>query len=131
MAILNRDQILQAQDIKTQTVPVPEWGGDVIVKGLTGTERDAYEASCVDTQDGKNVPKLQNIRAKLVSLTLVDEQGKRLFTSADLEALGRKSGDVLDRLFDVARELSGLTKQAMEKARGNSEPGQSEGSASA
>jgi hypothetical protein len=131
MAILGRDQILQAQDIKTQTVPVPEWGGEVIVRALTGAERDAYESSCVEMQDGKQVPNLKNIRAKLVSLTVVDEQGKRLFTSADVEALGKKSGAVLDRLFDVARELSGLTQQAVETSRGNSGPGQSADSTTA
>jgi len=45
MTLLTRDQILQAQDIARETVSVPEWGGSVLVRGLTGQERDAYEAT--------------------------------------------------------------------------------------
>ena len=42
--ILTRDEILESEDLATETVSVPEWGGSVIVRALTGTERDAYEA---------------------------------------------------------------------------------------
>ena len=42
---LNRAAILEAKDIPTETVPVPEWGGDVIVRGLTGDELDDYQGS--------------------------------------------------------------------------------------
>ena len=38
---LSRDSILKASDIKTETVPVPEWGGDVNLRGHSGEELDA------------------------------------------------------------------------------------------
>ena len=47
MTILTRDQILQANDLVTETVEVPEWGGSVFVKSLTGVERDQFEAAIV------------------------------------------------------------------------------------
>jgi hypothetical protein len=50
--VLTKEQILSADDIKTETVLVPEWGGDVIVRGLSGVERDAYEMA-VYRPDGK------------------------------------------------------------------------------
>ena len=34
--LLTRDAILAAADIQTETVPVPEWGGEVAVRPLTG-----------------------------------------------------------------------------------------------
>ena len=43
--ILNREQILAANDVKTRIVDVPEWGGSVIVRGLTSLERDRAIAS--------------------------------------------------------------------------------------
>ena len=42
--LLTRDLILKADDIQTREVEVPEWGGTVLIRALTGTERDAYEA---------------------------------------------------------------------------------------
>ena len=46
--MLTREQILGSDDLKRQTVAVPEWGGDVFVRMLTGGERDAFEVSAVD-----------------------------------------------------------------------------------
>jgi hypothetical protein len=119
MPILTRDQILSAQDLPTETVAVPEWGGDVLVRGLTGTERDAYEASMVKQVGNQAKMNMDNMRAKLVALCIVDETGKRIFTQADAETLGKKSGTGLQRVFLVAQRLSGLTTKDVEEAEGN------------
>ena len=108
--ILSRDAILKASDIKTETVPVPEWGGDVLVRGMDGSERDQYEQS-VMVQNSKNTRvNMKNARAKLVVLSVVDEAGKRLFSQADVDALSKKSAAALNRVFNVAARLSGITE---------------------
>lgn len=110
MSTLKRDDILKVQDIKIESVSVPEWGGDVYVKGMTGAERDQFESSIVEMHGkGNTRVKLENIRAKLVALTTCDETGERLFTSKDAEALGKKSAAALQRVFEVSQRLSGLT----------------------
>ena len=48
MTYLSRDAILQREDIKTEDVEVPEWGGTVRVRGMSGVERDAFEASLIE-----------------------------------------------------------------------------------
>jgi len=113
MAILTRDEILNAEDRQTLEVPVPEWGGSVLVRGLSGTERDQYEESLIRWRGGQGrnvaaVPALANARAKLVSLAVVGEDGGRLFSDRDVVALGEKSAAALERVFDVASKLSGL-----------------------
>lgn len=114
--LLSREQILGADDRKTQDVPVPEWGGTVRVRSLTGTERDAYEAGIVQLRgDGSRKFTLQNARARLVSLALCNENGERMFTDADIKALGDKSAAALERVFDVARNLSGLSEEDIEE----------------
>ena len=50
--ILSKADILRADDIKTIEVAVPEWGGSVLLRGLTGRERDLFEESILD-QTGK------------------------------------------------------------------------------
>lgn len=132
MGILNRDAILGAEDIKTETVPVPEWGGEVLVKTLTGTERDAFELSTVkDGKDGKKKADLTNLRAKLCARTICDEEGELLFTDSDIIELGKKSGAALDRVFAVAQKLSGIGEADLEEMVKNSAmPGQDGGSTS-
>lgn len=119
MAVLSRDQILQAQDLPTETVEVPEWGGEVIIRGLTGAERDQFEQSIVETRGKNTKVNLRNIRAKLVVLCCVDEQGNRIFRDEDAEVLGRKSAVALNRVFEVAQRLSGLRPEDVEELAGN------------
>jgi hypothetical protein len=116
VSLLSRDAILGAEDRKTEDVPVPEWGGEVRVRSLSGAERDAYEAHIVQVKaDGSRTLNVKNVRAKLVSLSVVDEDGGRLFSDDDAEALGEKSAAALDRVFDAARRLSGLSEDDIEE----------------
>lgn len=127
---LSRDQILEAKDLETREVDVPEWGGTVLVRALSGTDRDAYEASLVQIRGKQQVPNLANIRAKLVARAVVDEDGSRLFSDADIKALGQKSAAALSRVFTVAAEMSGLDEKDIEEIEGNSDAAQSGASTS-
>ena len=109
MAILSRDAILKSDDLKKETVSVPEWGGDVIVAAMTGEARDEWEQSLVS---GKTVS-LANIRARLVAATVVDEKGQRMFSNADVAALGKKSAAALERCVKVAQRLNRLTESEL------------------
>lgn len=127
---LTREEILKAQDTQFEDVPVQEWGGTVRVKSLTGTERDALEASLVQGK-GKNANvNLANLRSKLAARSMVDENGKRIFSDADVAELGRKSAAALQRVFDVAQRLSGLSAEDVEELTKNSETAPSEDSGS-
>lgn len=102
MALLTRDQILKAQDLPSEDVPVPEWGGTVRVRALTGAERDAFEQSIVEQRGRSARMNLQNLRAKLVALTVVDEEGNRIFSDSDAKLLGKKSALALNRVFVIS-----------------------------
>lgn len=117
--LLSRDEILQAPDLPTERVYIPEWNGEVLVRGLTAAERDAFEQSIVETRGKNTRMNLRNIRAKLVALCVVDEQGNRLFSDEDAELLGKKSAAALNRIFEVAQRLSGLTPADVEELAGN------------
>lgn len=114
--LLSREQIIGADDRKTQDVEVPEWGGTVRVRALSGAERDSYEAGIVQLRaDGTKQVNLKNLRGRLVSLSCVDEDGNRIFTDEDATALGDRSASALERVFDVARKLSGLSEDDVEE----------------
>lgn len=116
--MLSKETILNAVDIMQETVQVPEWGGEVIVRSLTGTERDKFEQSLVDQR--KAGKKFFNIRATLCALSIVDEKGDLLFTETDIDALGKKSAAPLDRITEVVRRLSGFLPEDIEAAEKNS-----------
>ena len=134
MAVLDRNAILGAKDLPSETVDVPEWGGQVIVRTLTGEERDQYESSMIDiVGEGSRrqaVPNMENLRATLCALTIVDDEGERLFTTDDIIELGHKSASALDKIFEVARRLSGLSEADIEELAQGLEPTPSVGTLS-
>ena len=106
---LSRDDILKAADNEPEEVDVPEWGGSVLVRGMTGRERDAFEVSLMQPgRGGRKVMDPANVRAKLVARCVVDDDGGRLFTDADVAELGGKSAAAVDRVYAVAARLSGM-----------------------
>lgn len=111
MSILSREQILQAKDLVTEVVEVPEWSGSVLVKSLTGAERDQYEAAIVEQKGRDTKVNMRNARARLVALSVVDEEGKRLFSPNDVSLLGAKSAAALQRVFNVSMRLSGISAE--------------------
>jgi hypothetical protein len=131
VAFLTKTQILEFDDRQTEAVAVPEWGGDVMVHGLTGAERDQFEASVISRKGRDTNVNMVNFRAKLIALSVVDaETGARLFDDADVGALGRKSAAALQRVFDVAQKLSGLSREDVDELTKNSESEPNDGSGS-
>lgn len=112
--LLTAAEILAADDIIKEVVHVPEWGGSVLVRGMTGIDRDAFERSMVDIR-GKDVQtNWTNLRAKLIARTVIDHKGKLVFDSGQVLELGRKSGKALDRVYEVAQRLSGIGDKDVE-----------------
>ena len=131
--VLTREEILAADDIDIKWCPVPQWGKDVagddkgvFVRGLTGTERDAFEMAMLDQRMNSKGTKviqqeinLKNLRAKLIVRCAVDSDdpkiAKTIFTPADVEALGRKNGAALQLIYSMAQRLSGLSTEDVEE----------------
>lgn len=119
MALLTKQQILDAQDIKTETVSVPEWGGEVRVRALSAAERDQFEDKVVKRDGKRSRVVLTDIRARLAAICMVDEAGKRLFSDAEMAELTKKSAAALQRVFEVAQRLAGITDEDTEELEKN------------
>lgn len=121
---LSKSKILAAKDVKlSEAIPVPEWGGEVFIKTLSGTERDAFEESYAEQ-------KMKSFRIRFLVLTLADESGERLFGDADVAALGGKNSVVINRLFEKAWSHNAFTNEAVEALGNGSPTDQSGGSTS-
>ena len=111
MGLLNKDVIWQVQDLTYEDVHVPEWGGSVRIRALSGAERDQFETKSIITKGNDRQVNTRNLRARLIAATAINEDGSPLFEPQDVIHLGQKSARALERLFDVARKLSGMTPE--------------------
>lgn len=116
--VLTAEDVLNADDLVQERIDVPEWGGHFWVRGLTGIQRDDFDASMIETRGRKREVVLKNIRASLVARTACTEDGTRIFTDSQVKALGEKSAAALDRVYDVAARLSGLREEDVEELAG-------------
>ena len=115
-SILSREQILAAQDLASEEISVPEWGGTVRVRMMTGAERDALGATLLGAD--KKVD-MSQYRIRLLAACLVDEAGQPLFGPDEVGLLGAKSGVALDRVYRVAERLNDVGAGAVEAVQGN------------
>ena len=127
---LSKQAIIEVNDVKIEFVDVPEWGGEVGIRLMSGAARDKFDAwmmqrvKPINPTDDPTDPKTkrtmdtQGMRSFLLSLTLCDETGALLFAD-DTATLDTKSATVLNKLFDKAQEVNGLTPAAIEQAAKN------------
>jgi len=109
---LSRDDILKADDSQPEEIDlsdIPGYNGTVLVRGMTGRERDAFEVSMMQPgRGGRRELNTSNVRARLVSRCVIDDDGNRLFTDADIADLGEKNAAAVDRIYEAAARLSGM-----------------------
>ncbi len=113
---LTREEILQADDIPEEIVACPEWGGNVLVRGLTLGE--AHKVIEEMGEGGERDVQTMNLWA--ITRGARGADGKPLFTEADHEALLLKSSAACLRLTKAFIALSGLSDDVLEKTEKNS-----------
>jgi hypothetical protein len=128
---LKGDQILAIKDIKTEELYIPEWDSWVLVRSMTAAEYDRYQKSIIVGKGKNRDINLVNARAKLVAMAVVDENGQRLFTDAQIISLGQKNSAAIDRIFDLVTDLAGVTEDDIEELVDELRENPLEGSASA
>lgn len=131
MALLNRNQILEAKDIKTKDIEVPEWGGTIRIKQLSAKEYNDITMSMVnirkmaakqisrknpdDVEDAINETAVKNQKILLIVKSVVDENMKPLFTEADMELLYQKNTNVVDKIIAEIEEFNSVSTEDAKK----------------
>jgi len=130
-ALSLRDLIFSEPDrpVSPDPVPTPEWpkvDGKVHVRALSGDQRDRFEtfmAAALERKGKRSQVRANTagIRALMVAEGCCTKDGEQIFTVADVQAVGKKSAVVLDRLYDAIRKISGMDREAEEETGKNSE----------
>jgi hypothetical protein len=87
------------------------------VAKFTARDRDRFEEIVTGGIPGK--VNLRNVRAQVVALLAVNEDGTRMFTDNDADAIGELDSDSVQAIVDAGFKLNGLNTDALEDAAKN------------
>lgn len=123
-----RQKLIAAASQPTRREPVPDKvrkalgvEDPLFVQGMTGADRDAFEASLVVGRGKKRDVSTENVRAKLAVRCLITEDGARIFKDGEHAILGGLPAELLSPIFDLAQELSGISDEDIDEL-GKSSP---------
>lgn len=124
------DKIVGANDLKSKTIKVKEWGVDITLREMSGFHRAEFERKVSKLNDSKDPKDSVRMMALIVVMTAVGESGNPAFTEKDIDSLANKNFNILNMLSSEALKLSEMTDGDIEELAGNSKSDQSENSTS-
>lgn len=119
---VTRQQLDELRDLPEERVDVPEWGGTVVVRTLTGTERDELDIANTKAAEALKDDNawFASARLRLLCRVLYQTDGTPLFRPGEEAVLGRRHPRAIRRLFAVADRLNAISDRALEERAGKS-----------
>ncbi len=96
-----------------EPIKIEALGGEVLVRGMTGLEREQYEYAVLLNDD-----KDEKVRARFVAACTFKKaangkgEPERMFKDDDIDELAEVAYLILDPIYGKILELSGLTAEA-------------------
>lgn len=143
---LTKEELLEGEDFDVQplTIRMRKGGKDVerqvMVRALDGYQRSILNAAMLKFKQGQapdqDSEAIATVEARVALMSLVDQQGKRMFTLAELTkkfieqwARTYRAGTI-QSIYSKTVKMSALEPDAAKEAEGNSDATQSSGSTS-
>jgi hypothetical protein len=105
-------RVLETAEIRTKPVPVPELGGSVVVREMSGSLRNLFEATVAQMQQKNADSKLlDKLTTRLATECVLDGEGNRLFDDRTAKLLFLKVPSALFRLRDEIVAVSALSQE--------------------
>ena len=118
--ILSVDEILEADDLAEEVVPVPQWGGAVKIRELTKKQQDdCREAARTDT--GMIDPGRYDLELFLAGVV------EPRFDASHVSRLLKKSADAFDLVTNKVVTISRIHQGSLEEAKARFRPGSAAG----
>lgn len=109
MVIFNKSHLSLVPKLKTKRVTVGDL--EFILQAFTAGEQDDYEASLVMGKGKNRDVNLKDLRAKLVAPAIIDEEGNKVFTPADVGIVSSWPSDVVDPLYKEVVALNRMEQK--------------------
>lgn len=91
--------------------------GEVRVKPLTLSMQEQWEREIL-SEEGAMREDI-SIKASLIVKTVVDEEGRLIFNSDDIQAISELPAAPMNKLFTAAQELNNVTQDDIEELKKN------------
>jgi hypothetical protein len=115
---LDRKRLLEA--LKTKPVFLPVEGlGTVGFCALSMAERLELITANKEQAESDDPRQKQDLMLKILPSVLVDEEGNKLLTTADIDALNQGNAKLVQELVNVALDVNGMTTRAVEEIQKN------------
>lgn len=114
-----RDEILGFDDLIKDIVVVPEWG-DMKIELRSATAGERAELMSAFLDDEGNVDQAAMQAAAVVMCAYDPETAEKVFTEADIGPLLKKNARAVQRVFEAASPLMGLTEDSVEEGKDGS-----------
>lgn len=107
MAMKLREQILQANDLKSENVTVKEWGVTIQVREMSAGDRERMLKQHSEyTKKGDNTAAVCSV---IEQVSFDPETGERIFEDGDTEKLAEKCESALLAIYRAAMKISGIS----------------------
>lgn len=107
---LTLEEILSAHDLVEKTVSVPEWGGEVVVRGFSKAKQQALRREATDAEGNLDSDKVEML---MFCYGIVDPE----ISSESYLALRDKNAGAIDRVLKEILAISGLGPEALAEAQ--------------
>ena len=111
-----RDKILQAPDLKSESMDIEAWGVTIEVRSMNGTQRARIMKESFDAQTNE-------VRWDYASLVIAGtydpETNELIFTELDRDELNTKHGGILEEIAMSVLRLSGLSDDSLSESEKN------------
>ena len=110
MTLLTKEQFF-SKELQQENFDCTPLGinGHIIIQEMSGNDRDRLEVLILSEDDtGNRKLNFENMRAKTLALSCINEDGSKFFTIDEVHAIGKTSGKMIVEMYKVAKRLSGL-----------------------
>lgn len=109
--LLDRAAIMQATSaaqVRTEIVPIPELGGSVKVRELSGALRNLYESAAIQLSQGGDGKSMGKTYVQMIAACVVDVAGQPILKENDARRIIVKHPRAATRLREAIFNISGM-----------------------
>jgi len=89
--------------------------GDVIIREFLTSDREQFEKMALNASgDGLSI-----MKSKMVAVSLINEDGHRLFGDDEIASISSMPSGVVETIFEAIVELNGMGESSLDKEVGN------------
>jgi hypothetical protein len=123
--VLGRDILGRKENARRKTIPIAEWGGDVVIRQLSARQVSAIQglaSEAVDSGKGqvRDRAKLSRFNFAMIRDSWISAEGEQVLTDADYDVLVDEPHSVISTLVSEISDFNNMGDQAQAQAKKNS-----------